>query len=358
MRTPKSLLSLPSRYPFKNLVFQGGGVRAYAYHGALRVLEEYDVLPQIERVAGSSAGALQATLLAFRLSAEETITCYKTIELNRIYQPADEDEAERKESPLNRVKGNLNTGNRLIRKFGLHPNDYLRDWLEKTIAKYCQHSRATFADFRDCGFRDLYIVAVNITRHQAEIFSVETTPDVAVAEAVLMSSTIPFFFEAVQFDGKAIGQGDYYIDGGALSNFPLNLFDDPKFQKSSRHFTYGVNWETLGCRLFTPEDCSPEEPEITNIINYAENVIETMGKVQNVAVDLRAVDRWRSISISDCCVSTTDFEVSPLESDPQYLEMIVAGEQAVRAYLENYRLPTDRFADIKERLTEILEMWR
>ncbi|HBY09585.1 MAG TPA: hypothetical protein DEH22_18030, partial [Chloroflexi bacterium] len=71
-------------------------------------------------------------------------------------------------------------------------------------------------------------MAVNITRHQAEIFSVETTPDVAVAEAVLMSSTIPFFFEAVQFDGKAIGQGDYYIDGGALSNFPLNLFDDPK----------------------------------------------------------------------------------------------------------------------------------
>ncbi len=357
----KSLL--PSRYPFKNLVFQGGGIRAYAYHGALRVLEEYGVLPQIERVAGASAGALQATMLSFQLNAEETIALYKTVDQSKIRNPDADEEPDRKtgrllELPLDRVRDNLNVGNRLLRKFGLYSNAYLLEWLHDTIAQYCQHGRATFADFRACGFRDLYIVAVNVTRHRAEIFSADTTPEVAVADAVLMSATIPFFFEAVRFDGKALGQGDYYIDGGALSNFPLTLFDDPKFKKSSRHFTYGVNWETLGCRLFTPSDCSPAEPEISNILNYAENVIETMSKVQNVAVDMRAVDRWRSISLSDCCVSTTDFHIQPEESDLKYVEMVQSGEQAARAYLENYRLPTDRFADIKEKLSEIIEMWR
>ena len=45
MRMAKSLL--PKRYPFKNLVFQGGGVKAYVYHGVLRVLDEEGILPQI-----------------------------------------------------------------------------------------------------------------------------------------------------------------------------------------------------------------------------------------------------------------------------------------------------------------------
>lgn len=358
-RLPKSLL--PNHYPFTNLVFQGGGVRAYAYHGALRVLEEYGILPQIERVAGTSAGALQATLLSFRLSAAETIDCYKTVDHAKIRKPdTDEDDQHNNrllDLPLDRVRDNLNVANRLLRKFGLYTNTYMQDWLHETIAQYCQHGRATFADFQACGFRDLYIIAVNVTRHRAEIFSADTTPDVAVADAVLMSAAIPFFFEAVRFDGKSFGKGDYYIDGGALSNFPLNLFDDPKFKDSSRHFTYGVNWETLGCRLFRPSDCSQEEPEITNILNYAENVVETMSKVQNVAVDVRAVDRWRSISISDCCVSTTDFHIRPDESDPKYVEMVETGEQAAREYLENYRLPTDRFANFKDRLSEIFDEW-
>lgn len=361
-RLPKSLLS--PRYPFKNLVFQGGGVKAYVYHGVLRVLDEYGILPQIERVAGTSAGALQATMLCFNLNAEETIDLYKTVDYSKVRSSKMQEDPGPKrsgllEAPLERMRGNLDVANRFIRHYGLYSNDYIQDWLQNIIATHCDgNGRATFADFRDYGFRDLYTTAVNITRHQAEIFSADTTPDVAVADAVLMSATIPFFFEAIQFDGKALGQGDYYIDGGALSNYPLTIFDDIRFKEHSRHFTYGVNWETLGCQLYTPENCSPKENEITNILNYAENVIETMSEAQQVAVDLRTVDRWRSMRIGNCCVSTTDFDIQPEESDPKYVEMVETGEQAARDYLENYRLPTDRFADVKEWLVDILEIWR
>ena len=357
----KSLLS--PKYPFRNLVFQGGGVKAYVYHGALRVLDECAILPQIERVAGTSAGALQAAMLCFRLSVEDTIELYKTVDYAKIrsLNPSEESDQRRSrllDAQLERMRGNLDAANRFIRKFGLYSNDYIKDWLHTTIAAHCDgNGQATFADFRSRGFRDLYTTAVNITHHRAEIFSADTTPDVAVADAVLMSTAIPFFFEAVQFDGKSLGQGDYYIDGGALSNYPLTIFDDIKFKKGNRHFTYGVNWETLGCQLFTPVDCSHNQTEITNILNYAENVIETMGDVQNVAVDLRTVDRWRSIRISNCCVSTTDFDIQPDESDAKYAEMVKTGEQAVHEYLENYRLPTDRFADAKGKLAEILATW-
>lgn len=355
---------LSSRFPFKNLVFQGGGVKAYVYHGVLRVLDEEGILSQIERVAGTSAGALQAAMLCFQLSTTETIDLYKTVDYARIrslHSNQDQDQTRTRllETQFERIRSNLGAGNRFIHNYGLYSIDYLQNWLHHTIAAYCDgNGRATFADFRARGFRDLFTTSVNLTRHQAEIFSYETTPDVPVADAVVMSAAIPFFFEAVQFDGKSIGQGDYYIDGGALNNYPLTIFDDPRFEKDNKHFTYGINWETLGCQLFTPEDCSDQDTEINNILQYAESVIETMSEAQKVAVDMRTVDRWRSMSISNCCVSTTDFDLKPEESNPKYIEMVETGEQAARDYLKNYRLPTDRFADVKGKLADFLDIWR
>ena len=330
-------------------------MRAYAYHGALRVFEEYGILSKIERVAGTSAGALQAALLALGLNAEDTIALYKTIDHARIRYPEGSDVQEQGKR-LYRMRDNLNVANRLIRKFGLYPNDYLRYWLQETLAAYCKgNGRATFADFRKLGYRDLYITAVNITRRRPEIFSADTTPEVAIADAVVMSSSIPFFFEAVQFDGKSLGQGDFYIDGGALNNYPLTVFDDPRFRAGNRNFTYGVNWETLGCQQFTPKDCTPPNREISNIFQYAESIISVLGETQKVAVDMRLVDHLRTIHISNCCISATDFEIAVDADHPKYAKLIASGERAAREYLENYSLPTDRFANFKEKLADLLD---
>lgn len=358
---PKSFL--PPKYPFKNLVFQGGGVKSYVYHGVLQALDEYGILPQIERVAGSSAGALQAALLSLRLGVDETIELYKTVDFSQIRSRRAEDETRLGgirflNVPLSQARGNLDSINRLFNNYGLYSTAYMQDWLHQTIAAYCDgNGRASFADFRKLGFRDLYITAVNLNRHKAEIFSAEATPHVSVADAVLMSSAIPFFFEAVRFDGESIGHGDHYIDGGALSNYPLTIFDDPKFKKASRHFTYGVNWETLGCQLYTPKE-TQQEAEITNIIHYAENLIETLADIQNVAVEMRTADRWRSIRISNCGVGVTDFTIKPDERDPKYAEMVQTGAQTTRQYLENYHLPTDRFAEIRDKFFDILDLLR
>ena len=60
-------------YPFRNLAFQGGGSKALAYHGAVRVLEDEGVLDGIARVAGTSAGAtLAGSLAPSALGAEES----------------------------------------------------------------------------------------------------------------------------------------------------------------------------------------------------------------------------------------------------------------------------------------------
>lgn len=50
--------------PYRNLVLEGGGIRGIAYGGALLELEQRDVLAGLRRVGGTSAGAIQAALLA------------------------------------------------------------------------------------------------------------------------------------------------------------------------------------------------------------------------------------------------------------------------------------------------------
>jgi NTE family protein len=349
-------------FPFKNLVFQGGGIKAFAYHGVLPVLEQYDILPQIQRVAGSSAGAILATLLSFRLNAKETIDLYKTVDYSRVSQPREEHGIPEHlpkllEQELSRLRGGMDIAARFLKRFGFYANDYAHEWLMTTIAAHCGgNRRATFADFQACGFRDVYIVVTNVSTHSIENFSVETTPHAAVADAVMMSSSIPFFFEAPQFDGTTLGRGNFYADGGVLSNFPLHIFDNPRFAKGNRHFENGINWETLGCRLFTPEDCQPQNEPILNIIDYIENLFETLVDIQEVAFENRFVDRLRTIDISNCGVKTTDFSILPEISNPKYNAMVQSGQMATRDYLERYRHSSDKLYAIKEKLVELLKL--
>ena len=77
---------MATAYPFKNLVFEGGGVKGLAYIGVLEILDTYNILPQIERVAGTSAGAITATLTSFKLNAKEIRDLSNTLDFSKIPQ--------------------------------------------------------------------------------------------------------------------------------------------------------------------------------------------------------------------------------------------------------------------------------
>ena len=63
--------SSTSKYHFRNLVFEGGGVKGIAYVGALEVLDKEGILRNIERVAGTSAGAMVAVLVGLGYTTKE-----------------------------------------------------------------------------------------------------------------------------------------------------------------------------------------------------------------------------------------------------------------------------------------------
>lgn len=58
------------RYPFKNLVFKGGGVLGVAYAGIVEVLGREGILTNVENLAGTSAGAIASLLLSLRYDVE------------------------------------------------------------------------------------------------------------------------------------------------------------------------------------------------------------------------------------------------------------------------------------------------
>jgi NTE family protein len=344
------------KYPIKNLVFKGGGIKAFAYIGALEAFEQHNILSQIERVAGNSAGSTMATLVSFRKTAKETSSILETLDYSNIASLVAEAElAEESHIPRalkekgEQLKGGMGAINRLRQNYGLFSSEYIHNWLQEVIAQQCHgDGRATFADFQKLGFRDLHIVATNISTHTITEFSAVKTPNAAVADAAMASCSIPFFFEALQFDGEQFGQGDYYVDGGVLTNYPIRLFDTPDYINGNSNYDQGVNWETLGCRLYTPEKCGQEIEPITNLPGYVKNLVETLAITEDKTFEHSLIDQLRTINISNCCVGTTDFSVKP--GTAKYDELLQAGRSATQEFLEDSRSPNDKAGDLRTKI--------
>jgi len=170
-------------YHFRNLVFEGGGVKGIAYVGALQVLEEKGILPTITRVGGTSAGAINAVLVGLNFTPQETLRILNKLDFNKFM---DDD------------LGALRDTRRLLNEFGWHKGDFFREWISDLIKKKTGNPDATFADVQaqkdPKGFRDMFFMGTNLSTHFAEVFSFERTPRICVADAVRISMSIPLFF--------------------------------------------------------------------------------------------------------------------------------------------------------------------
>ena len=68
----------------KNLVFSGGGVKIYSFVGAIKALDEFDILKNVECFLGSSTGCLIATLLCIDFSVQEIEDFLLKLDINKI----------------------------------------------------------------------------------------------------------------------------------------------------------------------------------------------------------------------------------------------------------------------------------
>lgn len=315
---------------YRNLVFKGGGVRGIAYMGALEALEQEKVLQKIERVAGSSAGAIAATLACFRLPVYEIVDLFNSLDLARVPQTSATGKARYKLPQLS----NTENIRRLVEKYGWYSSAYFHEWLGEVIASQCgRNPRATFNDLHLRGYRELYIAAANLSRKRTEFFSYKTTPDVAVADAVRLSMSIPLFFEAIRFDGKEFGKGDYYVDGGLFDNYPIHLFDLPEFSRLNPFYKDGINWETLGLFLKSEELGSVSQPSMPdNLFDFLNLILRSFYDTHDLSnLDKSIVDQKRSVVINDCGVSSIQFDLEP--GSELYQKLYISGRKAVLNFL-------------------------
>ncbi len=337
-------------YPFRNLVFEGGGVKGIGYVGAMQVLNAKGILPNIQRVGGTSAGAINATLVGLNFSPEDTLTVLKALNFK---------------SFLDDDWGVIRDTARLIDDFGWYKGDFFRNWIAKLIAQKTGNGEATFNDVAQMkqqnGFRDLYFIGTNLSTGFSEIFSYEHTPRMCVADAVRISMSIPLFFAS-----KRSPQGDVYVDGGVLENYPIRLFDRQKYV-TTNFFTppdyqahnqqlqqqgldlspYVYNQETLGFKLDTAQEIAmfrdhgaPPERPVNDFFDYAWALIETIMNSQD-SYHLESDDWQRTVYIDTLGVGTTDFGLN----DATKNALVQSGVENATKYLAWYDDPNNQPAN-------------
>ncbi|MDF5720579.1 MAG: patatin-like phospholipase family protein [Rhizonema sp. PD37] len=301
-------------------VFEGGGVKGLGLFGAVAVTEEKGYV--FENVAGTSAGAIVAALIA---------AGYKGTELKKIQNEVDylrfRDPTLQQEIPL------IGSVLSLITEKSLYKGDFFESWLHERLQ---EKNISTFGDLVMEEYKDdpryrykLQVIASDISRGKMlvlprDIVDYGINPDeLSVVKAVRMSMSIPFFFKPVTLT-SSLGVSSYIVDGAILSNFPVWLFDDG---------TPNPAWPTLGYKLVDPDMDKPHD------IQSPLSLFTAMFYTMMEAHDARYIEDKnfaRSIPIPTVGVQTTQFDISARKRD----ELYKSGVQAAEEFFQKWNFET------------------
>ena len=133
-------------YHFKNLVFEGGGVKGIAYVGAMEVLDKEEILNNIERVAGTSAGAMVAVLVGLKYSADEVKDVLWHLNFKNF---------------MDKSCFIVNT-NRLLKEYGWYKGDFFRKTMAELIERKTGNGEITFGELAETKeYREIYLVGAD-----------------------------------------------------------------------------------------------------------------------------------------------------------------------------------------------------
>ncbi len=318
-----------------DLVLEGGGVKGLGLVGAVAVLDEAGYI--FPRVAGTSAGAVVAALVAALQRAGEPVSRREERARSLDYRRLTDS------GPVGRALGPLGflaDGASLLFEGGLYEGAYLRSWLGGVLGDL---GVRTFADLRIAGEQAgdlapehsyaLVVTASDVSRQRLVRLPWDyvdyglDADEQSVVSAVAASAAIPFFFEPVKLPRPG-GTPATLLDGGLLSNFPVSLFDRPPGARP--------RWPTFGVRLSSREDVRVQTREVNGLLSLALATVETMIE----ACDARHIDEpcvvARTVFVDTSGVSAVDFDLD--EATQRHL--LAQGRTAARKFLAGWDWPT------------------
>lgn len=196
---------------YKNLVLCGGGIKGIIHIGVLHALYDIGILNSFDCFIGSSVGGLIIALHSIGYSSAELYDFIKSFDLKLL----------KNLSIMNIDSFGLDVGHnfeyvikRLIERKGFNENITLREMYEKTKKK-------------------IVLVTVCVNDLNVCYLSHETFPELPLSIAIRMTTSIPFIYCPVQYNGKM------YIDGGGLDNYPMSYFESCNI-KNGLYDTIGI----------------------------------------------------------------------------------------------------------------------
>src|ERR1700758_1969243 len=222
-----------------DLVLSGGGVKGIGLAGSVVALMEAGY--GIQRVSGTSAGSIVGAILAAgadQLTPEQGEELTRTLPYSKFLDP----------TPTTGIPL-LGPAWGVLSETGIYKGDYAHEWIRSELANL---GVRTFGDLAidaqnlppEQRYR-LVVTATDVTTGQLvrlpwdyrRLYGLDPDEQV-VADAVRASMAIPFFYRPVKLTGVS-GTTSTLVDGGVLSNFPIDTFDRPD-GKPPRWPTFGI----------------------------------------------------------------------------------------------------------------------
>lgn len=292
-----------------DLVLEGGGVKGTGLVGAVSALAGYEDGYVFHRVAGTSAGAIVAAMLAAGLSVGELTQIMIDLDFSQF-----EDE-----SPVFKHFRRFGEGFGLIFHEGMFRGDFLHSWISSTLA---DHGVRTWGDLKNVDPNSslpeseqykLVVIVSDVSRGRMlrlpwdyQKLCGVPPDDQLVADAVRASASIPFFFRPFHLKADpAVTQGHGEIlctDGGMLSNYPIDIFD--------RTDGRAPRWPTLGVKLSAAKQIEDANWEPNpGPLELAKSLIATMASARDQLHIANEEYTSRTIFVDTTGFKSTDFHL-------------------------------------------------
>jgi predicted acylesterase/phospholipase RssA len=377
-----------------DLVFEGGGAKGMTFVGALQALEKRGVTHA--RLMGASAGAIMATFLAAGYTTGEMAAALnetkdgQPVFLGFLEIPPNPTKEEIQHSAIRQLLRDVNVklipdfvesqiddalaaglaqsssiGARLfsfIEKGGLYAAQNFVDWLRDKLntgiypsergehgqGKARQFGDMTMAEYRAATGVDLSLIASDTTSAQILILNHRTAPDCPLVYAVRMSMSFPLLWQEVVWQsdwGKYRGKdltGHTVVDGGMLSNFPIELFlSNEKYVTDIMGQKEAPELNVIGFLIdeTLPVPDAPEVQKEAKGINLGE--LQTVGRVMKLINTMtQAHDKIVIDAHEDFVVRLPAKGYGTIEfgmSDQRRVALVNGGLNATEAYMNRIR---------------------
>lgn len=181
---------------FHTIVLSGGANYTAAFFGCIRYMEHTQMINDVRKVVGSSAGALVALYIALGMTSDEMRAWSFTLCSEYGFNRLDVDILE------------------LYASLGMDSGRNMDASIAATLSHKNISAEVTFKELAQARGIDLVVCVLNLTKTTYEYMSVDTTPDVSVRTAIRMSMSVPLIFAPV------VHEGCIYVDPVLGRNFP------------------------------------------------------------------------------------------------------------------------------------------